>query len=240
MNEVRARALKLRLRGRSYSEIQKELGVAKSTLSGWFKDVVLSDMAKTRLASRTRIGAEVFIKLNKAQTHHARERVALIRARSRQTIRPFSQADLRILGAALYWAEGYKRPIVRDGREVTSHAVSFLNSDPDMIRLFIVFLERSLGVSRSDIRATMRLYSHINEEEARRYWMRATELPAEQFRRSTNLITGASKGKRPFNRLPYGTLQISVYRTDTFHEIMGLIEGMKLNLKHDRISKLLG
>ena len=39
----------MRLKGFSYNEISCELGIAKSTLSGWFKDMVLNEEAKERL-----------------------------------------------------------------------------------------------------------------------------------------------------------------------------------------------
>ena len=73
MKEVRVHALRLRLTGNSYNEIQHALGVPKSTLSGWFKDVVLSDTARTRLASRANIGTAMLIKRNKIQTQKTQQ-----------------------------------------------------------------------------------------------------------------------------------------------------------------------
>ena len=55
-------------------------------------------------------------------------------------------------------------------------------------------------------------------------------LKSENLRRTTNMISGASRGRRPFNRLPYGTLQVSVNSTPKFHQLMGLIEGVKAKL----------
>lgn len=146
-------------------------------------------------------------------------------------ILPLTKRDVLILGTVLYWAEGYKRLHVRDGKERMSHAISFLNADPVAIKAFIRFAYEVLEVSSDDINLTMRLYPHINEEHARAYWMKVTKLPKSSFKKTTTLVTGASRGKRPFNRLPYGTMQVAVYSTARFHYLMGLIEGVQKKLE---------
>lgn len=125
MHQVRSRALKLRLLGKSYNEIAKELGVPKSTQSGWFKDLVLSDQAQHRLRERLRSGTEVLVRRNKLQTVHAKRRAQQAQAAGRSMVMNVSQHDLLLLGAALYWAEGYKRLIARDGKERMGHSISF-------------------------------------------------------------------------------------------------------------------
>ncbi len=231
MNEVRAHALRLRLAGRSYNEIRDELGVPKSTLSSWFKNVVLSETARTRLTLRSNIGTATLIKRNKMQTHKAEQRSREMRVLAKGKIPMLTKRDLLIMGAVLYWAEGYKRLHIRDGKERMSHTISFVNSDPTMIKTFLRFLQEILGVSTDEIHLTMRLYPHINEETARTYWMKVTGLPSPRFHRTTNMVSIASKGKRPFNRLPFGTLQVGVYDTAKFHYLLGLIEGVQARMQ---------
>ncbi|MEK7115681.1 MAG: hypothetical protein AAB862_01915 [Patescibacteria group bacterium] len=96
-----------------------------------------------------------------------------------------------------------------------------------MIKIFIRFLKEILGVTEGEFRIAMRLYPHINEQSAMKYWMGITRFSKSSFRKTTYLVSGASKKKRPFNRLPYGTIQIGVYNTEKFHRIMGWIEGVK-------------
>lgn len=107
-----------------------------------------------------------------------------------------------------------------------------------MISVFVRFLREVLIISVEKIRLSMRLYTHINENEARRHWMRATGLQRACFYKSTYLVSGASKGARPYNRLPYGTLQVEVCDTAKFHYLIGMIEGVKEKLLHDRMSTL--
>lgn len=230
MDGTRTRALKLRLAGKSYNEIRVALNVPKSTLSGWFKDVVLSETARARLASRTSLGTAMLIKRNKMQTHNAEQRARATRATARKAIPNLTKRDLLIIGAVLYWAEGYKRLHVRDGKERMSHVISFVNADPIMIKAFLRFLREVVDVPVNEIHLTMRLYPHMNDYEARRFWMRITGLPFSCFQNTTMMVSSASKGKRPHNRLPHGTLQVAVYDTALFHHLMGLIEGVQAML----------
>lgn len=224
---TRVEAMKLRLRGYSYNEIRDVLGVPKSTLSGWFRDLILSRTAQDRLNRRRSIGTDVLIKRNRMQTQIAQKRVTQIQNEASTSVPVLDKNSLLLLGTILYWAEGYKRLRVHDGKVVTAHTISFVNSDPDMIKLFVRFLVKILDIKLDDIRLTMRLYAHINEQEAMRYWGGITGLGDNNFRKTTYLVTGASKGVRPFNRLPYGTLQVAVYSTERFHWLMGLLAGVK-------------
>ena len=140
MDSVRSAALRMRKAGYSYNEITAKLGTPKSTLSSWLRDLVLSDLAQARLQGRVRSGIlNGLVKRNKMQTHLALQRTRAVREAARKTIRQLGKEDLVLIGALLYWAEGYKRPVVRGGREVTSHSISFVNAHPPIIIPFLHF-----------------------------------------------------------------------------------------------------
>lgn len=240
MKAVRSQALRLRLAGKSYNEIHTVLGIPKSTLSGWFKDVVLSDVARARLSSRIHSGGAMLIQRNKMQTRRAEQRAHMMRVSAEEKVPILTKRDLLIIGAVLYWEEGYKRLKVKDGKERMDHTISFVNSDAEMVSVFVRFLREILDVPSEKIRLSMRLYAHINENEARTHWMRATGLSRERFFKTTYLVSGASKGVRPYNRLPWGTLQVQVCDTAKFHYLIGLIGGVKEKLVHGKMPLLLG
>ncbi|MEK7506443.1 MAG: hypothetical protein AAB566_00050, partial [Patescibacteria group bacterium] len=128
--------MKLRLRGRSYSEINRLLGVPKATLSDWFAKLELSDDAKKRLAERAyQKSMAAILRINRLQTIKAENRARIVRLEAKSQISTTSQKELLLVGTALYWAEGYKRPIMRNGKARVSHPVSFTNSDPRLVRL---------------------------------------------------------------------------------------------------------
>ncbi len=220
-------ALKLRLKGHSYNEINLELGIPKSTLSGWFKDTILSKKAQERLSKRIKAGSKHLIKRNKMQTHLARQRARKVQADAFKDIKKFTKRELLLVGTALYWGEGYKRLAIRDGRELTSHPVSFSNSDHEMIKVYILFLTRVLEVGMEDIHARLRIYPHMNENTVREFWIGETPLKESNFLKSSYQVSSASKRVLPYNRLPNGTISIQVNNTEKFHKILGWIKGMK-------------
>lgn len=228
MRSDKQQALTLRLKGYSYSEINKKLGVPKATLSDWFTGLVLPEKARERIQKRTREKSiNGLIKRNKQQTHLAKKRADEIRAQSQKEIKKLSQQELLLVGAALYWAEGYKRPIMKNGKARTYHSISFSNADPVMIKVFIQFLKTNLGIPASQMRAAVRIFQHINEQYALDYWKKITGIPSQNFQEVYYGISKSSEGKRPFNRLPYGTIQIRVGDTKKFQKIMGWIHGIE-------------
>ncbi|MBL4644461.1 MAG: hypothetical protein JKX80_01190 [Candidatus Pacebacteria bacterium] len=53
----------------------------------------------------------------------ARKRARTIRGVAKKNIKKLSNRELLLVGVALYWGEGYKRVIIRNGKETTSHPV---------------------------------------------------------------------------------------------------------------------
>lgn len=228
MNQLLDQARTLRLSGKSYNEINKTLGVPKSTLSFWFSNLELNRAARRRLAGRIHQGVlRGLVERNRRQTTIAQYRAANIRKKSKTSIKSFDRYKLLLLGASLYWAEGYKRPVVRDGLERTHHVIGFTNSDPKMVKVFIGFLQKIMDVPRGKIGISLRLFDRKHEIKSLNFWKKITGLPQENFDRVSYVISKSSMGKRPYNRLPYGTVQVRVNNTEKFHQLMGWIEGIE-------------
>ncbi len=228
MRKDRKKALQLRLGGKSYNEISKALGVPKSTLSGWLGSLELSRPARERIQKRVAEGSlRGLIKRNKNQTLLAVQRMHATRDASSREISNISGNALRLIGVALYWAEGYKRAIQINGRERTHHPVSLTNSDPILARVFMRFLREVCDVPDQMIRIDVRLFEHMEKDAVIKYWIKELNLRRENFKHISRTVSRSSMGQRPFNRLPYGTIQIRVNQTALFHRIMGWIEGMQ-------------
>lgn len=238
-NKVRNEAFKLRRLGQSYNEINKKLGIPKSTLSGWFANMSLSELAIKRLEARKRAGTAVLIKRNKAQTHLARKRASLIRSISKTELdaHVLTKEDLLLVGLSLYWGEGYKRIKRKDGREIYNHPIQLTNSDPVLARAFVRFLNEVMDIPLEKIKMSLRLYDHINKEAALKYWLKQTGLPRSCYLSTTKLISVASQRKKPYNSLPFGTVELRINDTERFHRLMGWLDGLKSKLTS---SELLG
>ncbi len=165
------KAVKLRKEGRTYSEILREVPVAKSTLSLWLRDVGL---------------AKKQVQLLTVKKHNAQKKGALARklqrlskmsdifAQSKSELGHLTTRDLFILGLALYWAEGSKEKEVRPGS-----GIQFANSDPIMVHLFARWLYQFEGVSKE--RFTLDLYLHKNHQyrlnAVKDFWEKQLGLP---------------------------------------------------------------
>ncbi len=221
-------ALRLRMEGNSYGEIQRILRVPKSTLSGWFSNLVLSDVLLNKINERThQKSIQALIDRNKQQTIDAKIRKREINLKAASEIKFLSKRDLLVLGASLYWAEGYNRPIIKNGREVTHHSISLTNSDPILLVCFIKFLTEYCKVPRDKIKLSIRIFSHQNEKTVREYWQNYLNIIPKNVSSILVTLSRSSMGKRPFNRLPYGVAQLRVFDTKLFHRVMGYIDGLK-------------
>ena len=122
-NELKNKAIKLRKRGFSYSEILKQISVAKSTLSGWLKDVGLSKRQKQKVTKKK---LEAALRGGKARKDNRISITKKIYEESKKDIGDISRRELWLMGVMLYWAEGHKEKEYRPGT-----GVQFTNSDPN-------------------------------------------------------------------------------------------------------------
>ena len=95
-------------------------------------------------------------------------------AKIRQKFTP-EQKELLISGIMLYWAEGWKK---------NSGRVSFSNSDPKMIQVFLKFLRETCGIYENRLHILLHLYEDQNELKLRKYWSKITRIPLKQFNAS--------------------------------------------------------
>ncbi len=233
MRTDKQKAFALRLSGKSYKEISDTLHIPKSTLSSWFSNVQLSEEVRDKINAKGRKKSiQLLLERNKKQTELAVKRNYGIRKNFAKEIGSISDRELLLVGAALYWAEGHKKLFVKNGREITSHAVSLTNSDPELVGIFLRFIREVCKVDEQKIKASIRMFEHQNEDHVFQYWHTVTGIQKGNFGKVYVGVSRSSQGKRPYNRLPYGTIQIRVSDTQLFHGIIGLIEGLKKNSNH--------
>ena len=158
------------MEGYSYSQIKKELGVSKSTLSAWLKYYPLSDERIAELTSKNHQRIENYIKTRRAQKEKILKEFY---DREKSAIFPLSKRDLFIAGLFLYWGEG--------GKTKESELV-FSNTNPAMVKFFIKWLEL-LGVSKKDLKVKLHLYSDMNISKSIIFWANELKIPVSQFKR---------------------------------------------------------
>ena len=196
--------------GRSVKELAALLGVARSTVSLWVRDIELTPEQYETLRRRMggRIDGSRVNALRALERHREAQNAGRAAAR---------RGDLlHAAGCMLYWAEGSRN----------RHAIEFVNSDPAMVVFFLRFLRTCFGVPDPKVRVTCNLFADHSsrQDEIEEFWLDQLGLPRTCLRKSTvNRFSKYSKKKRQ-NKLPYGTCRLNVYDTRLVHEIRGAIQ----------------
>lgn len=163
----------LRKQGMTYNEIRKIHPIPKSTLSVWLGEKYAGIFdRKAQLAHLKRIQGLAVVKLheNKAARNalYASRGVATAELLDIENI-PFQKALL----AMLYWAEGTKC--------ATACGLTFANTDPRLIQLYISMLRNCFEVDEKKIRVRLHIHYYHHRRETRRYWSRLLNVPEDQF-----------------------------------------------------------
>lgn len=140
-------AQKLRRDGLSMKMIEKRLGVARSTVSLWVREIELSDQQRAEIALR---GASAG---SKARSAYYRGRRRRFQEEGRGVAK--RGEPLHVAGCMLYWAEGSKH----------RNAAQIVNSDPAMIALFARFLRRYFAAPDASLRVTCNLFADHEERQ---------------------------------------------------------------------------
>ena len=157
------RARQLRAGSWTLADIASELGVAKSSVSLWVRDVEF-------VPSPRRTGARR--RPNVLQRRKAAEIEEMNLEGFARLGRLNEQAYLAA-GAALYAGEGSKA----DG------CVNFANSDPKMISFFCGWLRHFFGVDESRLRMRVYLHDGLDLDAAEAFWSQVADVPRERFRK---------------------------------------------------------
>ncbi len=162
------KAIKMRESGMSYSQIKSELGVSKSTLSLWLRDLPLSDARLRELRDFNQVRIEK-TRLKKQQKQSMR--LDSVANKASVDIGTISNRELLIAGFFLYWAEGSKS---------MNASIALTNTNPQMILFFIEWM-RIMGVSKGLLRVSLQLYSDMDPEKQLSYWSKKLRIDRSQF-----------------------------------------------------------
>lgn len=173
-DDLRDRARELRRQGRTYNEIQAELGCSKSSVSLWVRDLPHPEPKCTPEEQRARMNAG----LARLRADQDRERQATKHAAAAE-IGELSDRELLIAGVALYWAEGSKdKPYRR------TEVLQFINSDPNVIRLHLRWLAL-LGVGLDRLTLRVSIHESADVAAAERYWADVVGVDQGAFSKAT-------------------------------------------------------
>lgn len=205
--EIREQARDLRRQGMSVGDIARTLSVSRGSVSVWVRDIELTEAQKEHLKqNKIHWGAQN--KGAKTNQRRALEKRELYQEAGRNRAR--EGRPLHLAGCMLYWAEGAKR----------KNNLYFVNSDVNMLRLYIRFLREELGVQDTEISLYIHCHNAAHIERIQHYWLDVLVLPKSSLRQA--YVKKGSDTRR--NILINGVCGIAVYKTELVQHVYGAIQ----------------
>jgi Homeodomain-like domain len=197
----RQRARQLRRAGLPLAEIASRLGVSKSSVSIWVRDVPFDPLPRPPRGRR---------RAPNALQRRRRAEIDRLVAEGRERIGRLSEREFLVAGVALYAGEGSK----------TDGCVHFANSDPRMIFLFCCWLRRFFEIDESRLRVHLYLHEGLDLPAAIAHWSAVTAIPPSQFRKPYRAVPDPSIRHA---KHVHGCATVSYSCSPTHRTIMGLV-----------------
>ncbi len=219
-----------RKQGYSLGSIASKIRIPKTTIHSWVSDITLSEEQKKTLKDHIQKalqeGREKAQNLNKNRRFEKEMRLF---HRGIKEISQLTTKELFVIGIALYWAEGFKNTHER--------RLGFCNSDPSMIQLYLYWLQKVVGIKKSNIIARLTINSSYKnkEKEIQIYWSKTTGIPLSQFTKTFYQNTKWKKQVTNSESKYNGVLRVHVKDSlDYLLKMRGWIEGIKMNILENK------
>lgn len=214
-----ARARELRAEGWTMPEIAAELGVSRSSVSLWTRDVECTPRPRRNPNYGARSRAPN--RLQRAK----QEQIDRLLEEGRQRIGTLSEREFLVAGTMLYAGEGNK----------TDGSVGLANSDPRIIAFFCSWLRHFFTIDEARLRVTLYLHEGLNLDEADRFWAAVTEVPRSQFTKPYRAVPDPSIRR---SKHPMGCPRVSYSCSRTHRSVMGLIAALLASETRSGVAQL--
>ena len=206
------RARELRAAGWTYNEICVELGVSKSSVSGWCRDTEIDELAwAARVRTNRNHGARH--RRPHRQALEKQAEIARLLAEGRERVGRLSEREYLFVGAALYAGEGGK----------TGGAVSMANCDPRILLFFVTWLRRFFEIDETRLRVRLYLREGLDLDAANHFWAELTGIPLTQFGKPYRAVADPTMRR---SKHPMGCPKICYSSTTILRTVMGLVHAL--------------
>lgn len=214
--KLRQKAIELRQKGKTYSEIRRELKVPKSTLSDWLRKYPLTSeqiilLEKTRKKNK-------YLAIEKIRIAKQKKRDARILAayeENKKKFLPLTERELVLAGMFLYWGEGQKR---------LNGPIGINNTDPKVVKFSLYWLTNSLKISKERIRVYLHLYKDMDIDSEIKFWSNELKIPLSQF--SKPYIKESTRKGLTHKGFGHGTCALVIGNVLLKEKIMMTIEAL--------------
>lgn len=220
--ELRKQAILLREQGYAINYIAMQLGVAKSSVSVWVRNVALTESQKLEL-NKSAYSTQAIERRRVSRLANEFSKRQKIIDMAFSEVTDITLRELWLMGVMLYWAEGGK----------TQRMFRFSNGDPEMISIMMNFLRLICKVDESKLRGYIHIHPHLDHVLAEKYWSDISQIPNHQFFKTYRKPNKGSayKGR---DTLPFGVFDIYVMDTRLFLKVSGWAQGIFASQKELR------
>ena len=198
----RQQARQLRRTGLPLAEIAARLGVSRSSVSLWVRDVEFPVPVRSPPRGRRR-GPNALQRRRQAEIDRLVEE-------GRVRIGRLTEREFLVAGVALYAGEGAK----------TDGSLRFANSDPRMVVFFCAWLRRFFEIDESRLRVHLYLHQGLDLAASIAYWSALTSIPPSQFLKPYRAVPDPSIRHA---KHVHGCVSIGYSCSATHRSIMGLV-----------------
>lgn len=173
--QLKSKAINLRKQGKSIRDIEKILGIPRSTLSGWLKNIKLNISQYKVLENKNK---EALIKARKkAVVWHNQQKSNRLKYAENEADTVLSkikntQEIIELSLALLYLGEGSKK----------SPTTSIGNSDPLILKFFLNIILKVYKINIQKIRFDLHIRADQNPTIIKSYWSKELKAPLDRFR----------------------------------------------------------
>jgi hypothetical protein len=199
------RARELRAQSWTIPDIAKELGVSKSSVSLWVRDVDFVPNPRRH---------NYWTKDNPHPMQVAKEaEIERCDAEGTEIIGQLNEREFLIAGAVLYAGEGFK----------SDTTVGMANTDPAILVMFVAWLRRCFNVDESRLRVKLYLHEGLDVEAASAFWSELLRIPRAQFRKPYRAVADPT---RRTAKHTMGCPAVVYSHALTHRRVMGLIRAI--------------
>ncbi|MDO8436131.1 MAG: hypothetical protein Q7S82_01955 [bacterium] len=167
-------AIKLRRKGKSIRNIEKTLNINRSTLSGWLRNIELTNEQKTQLHQKW-LTALIRARLKAAEINR-NAKIERIRKIKQGVGELMSRIEINktwgeLIFSIFYLAEGTKK----------ENAIVIANSNPEVLKSFLTLFRYLYKPNELKFRCCLHLRKDQSNEQSKNYWSETLKISESQF-----------------------------------------------------------
>ncbi len=206
-------AISMRKKGFSFLEIATRIKVPRSTIVGWCLGVTLSTKGEARL--------KAVVEKQRERARKSSASLSRMRKQDRKDI-----AEISAISAGPYLSTAAERKAVlgalylAEGTKGDRGAITFGNSDPEIIKLFLYLFRDCFELDESKFRCTLQARQGQNIKELEQFWSQETSIPSSKFYSAR--IDPRSGGKLTRKPDYKGVCRIDYLSTNLLYEVLAI------------------